>query len=155
MNILKIVLIILCFVWFPQDLQAKRKPSHIKVSEFKTPYSGKCSWFHADKTSAINPNAKNYVAMRWDYEKLAKHWGFNSKKSTKKVVEKLKNCWVLIKNPETGKKTWGKPADYGPAPWTGRIIDLDPNIMKNLECKTDDHLVAILYEKKPFFSWFH
>ena len=155
MKTLKTVLVILFIACFPLNIQAKRKPCHVKVSEFQKPYSGKCSWFRVDKTSAINPNAENYVAMRWDYKKLANHWGFKGKKSTTKVVEKLKSCWVLVKNPETGKKTWGKPADWGPAAWTGRIIDLDPDIMEDLECETDDRLVATLYEKKPLFSWFY
>ena len=148
MKILKIILIAL-FLTIPIiTTYAKRKPCDIMVDTFKEPYKGKCSWFEINGKAAINPKADNYVAMRWDYKALAKHWDINDGKINSKVIEKLKTCWVLIKNPENGKKTWGRCADWGPAKWTGRHIDLDPDIMKKLKCSTDDVLIATLYENK-------
>ena len=157
MKTLKIfIIIIILFICSINSLCAKKRHSYIKVDEIGESYTGKCSWFKINKRAAINPRANNYVAMRWDYDSLAKKWGFvDYDKKTKKwktnkgkVKQQLRNCWVLIENPKTNNKIWGRPADWGPAKWTGRHIDLDPKIMKKINCKTDDILIATLYEKR-------
>lgn len=134
---------ILCIV-YNYGIDAKTKPCHIRVDAFNKPYKGKCSWFKINKKAAINPKAKNYVAMRWDYKALAQQWGI--KQNEVKLI--LKDSWVLLINPENGKRSWGQCADWGPAKWTGRCMDLDPAIMKILECKTDDVLIAIPCKQK-------
>lgn len=162
MKILKIITLLsfigVCVIPISKINAGKKPIKHTSVQEIKKPYMGKCSWFEINSNAAINPNAHNYVAMRWDYDALAKKWNLmDYNKKTKKwkpnkskVVKKLKTCWVLIENPKTKGKIWGRPADWGPAKWTGRHIDLDPTIMHKIDCVTDDVLIATLYEKRTF-----
>lgn len=149
MKLLNIVVATLLLCVNPlQGVDAKRKPCYIMVDEFGEPYKGKCSWFRINKNAAINPKADNYVAMRWDYKALAKHWGIEGKRVRGRTAARLRNCWVLIENPKNGKHVWGRCADWGPAKWTGRHIDLDPDIMDKIDCVTDDVLIATLYEDR-------
>lgn len=145
MNFLKLFLLITLVIFISfEDCNANLSNCNIVVKKPNTSYEGRCSWFKINKKAAINHKAQNYVAMRWDYDSLSKHWGIEKSK----VKNKLKNCWVLVKNPNNGKAIWCRPGDYGPARWTGRSIDCDPKILKNLDCQTDDILVASLHEKK-------
>lgn len=35
-------------------------------------------------------------------------------------------AWFLLTRPRTGRRVVVRHVDYGPAPWTGKTIDLDP-----------------------------
>ena len=76
----------------------------------------------------LNP-AVHYCAMRFDYEKHPKDT----------LLEKL----VLVRNPRTGVALSCVPADWGPHESTGRLIDLSPSMMRDLELKTDDTVEVI------------
>jgi N-acetylmuramoyl-L-alanine amidase len=71
----------------------------------------------------LNPNI-HYIACRWHYDVTSK-----SQLLTKQV-------WV--KSLASGIKLTAFPADWGPNENTGRVADLSPGLMKDLELDTDD-----------------
>lgn len=107
---------------------------------------GKCSTYKNTRKSAINPKIKkNYVAMRWDYNALIKHWGIKrqGKKSAIALVkEKLSQCKVQIVHYDKENNAtiirYGYPADWGPNPSLDRSVDLCPHLAKSLNVDTDD-----------------
>lgn len=72
----------------------------------------------------LNPHT-HYCAMRWDYSKYPKNT--------------LLSKTVLVRNPATGFALTCTPADWGPhEEKTGRVIDLSPSMMADLDLQTDD-----------------
>ena len=68
--------------------------------------------------------------MRWDYSVHPK--------------ETLLSKTVLVRNPKTGFALTCVPADWGPhEEKTGRIIDLSPSMMLDLDLNTDDEVEVI------------
>ncbi|MDW7733236.1 MAG: hypothetical protein SCH66_12520 [Methanolobus sp.] len=72
-----------------------------------------------------------YVAMRWPYNTLSgsdlykeKDWWHNKK--------------ILVTNPSNGKMVVLAVKDWGPAEWTGRVIDISKTALDSLGAKTDD-----------------
>lgn len=106
-------------------------------------YVGKCSHFKINKKAAINPTAKYYIAMRWDYNALQKHWNLKNKDEVKK---KIANSKFRIINPKNNKELVVKAGDWGPAAHTKRLVDLDPKIMNVLECNTDDEVKVVFHD---------
>ena len=77
----------------------------------------------------LNPTT-HYCAMRWDYSQHPK--------------ETLLQKTVLVRNPKTGFALTCAPADWGPhEEKTGRIIDLSPSMMLDLDLETDDTVEVI------------
>ena len=72
----------------------------------------------------LNPDAK-YLACRWDY------------KTTPKNFLKAKTTKVKVTNPANGKSAEARPADWGPAVWTGRVADLSPGLAHELALDTN------------------
>jgi len=160
------ILVVMISCFFNDECFAKNKKTKEKITkvekkeetiEVKKPGEiiiGKCSTYHNTYNSAINPKLrKYYVAMRWDYQSLIKHWDIKrtkNKSETKLVKEKLARCQVKITkyDSKTNKKIvkYGKPADYGPAPYTGRVIDLCPKLAKDLKVETDDIVYVTLID---------
>jgi N-acetylmuramoyl-L-alanine amidase len=81
----------------------------------------------------LNPQVP-YVACRWDYDVTPK---------PSLLLHK-----ALIKNPRNGKTIYAFPADWGPNENTGRVADLSPCVMSNLELGTDD-VVEVIYPIDP------
>lgn len=75
----------------------------------------------------LNPNL-HYCACRWDY------------KITPKRV--LIDSIVVIYG--VSKNIMARPVDWGPHVDTGRIIDVSPGVMDDLNIKTDDEVEFIL-----------
>src|SRR4029077_14555284 len=72
----------------------------------------------------LNPRV-HYCAMRWDYSVHPKDT----------LLQKV----ALVRNIKTGFALTCTPADWGPhEEKTGRIIDLSPSMMVDLELETDD-----------------
>jgi N-acetylmuramoyl-L-alanine amidase len=72
----------------------------------------------------LNP-AVHYCAMRWDYSVHPK--------------DTLLQKTVLVRNPKTGFALTCTPCDWGPhEEKTGRLIDLSPSMMLDLDLETDD-----------------
>lgn len=112
-----------------------------KVGE---PVVGKCSWFQADKSSAINPNPpEHYVACRFDYKALSK----DLKCKRKEVKSLLKDMVVEVTNIANGKTLFASVADWGPHRRTGRAIDLSKKLLDDLDLRTDDHVKFVLRKK--------
>lgn len=77
----------------------------------------------------LNPHT-HYCAMRWDYSEHPK--------------ETLLQKTVLVRNPKTGFAVTCTPADWGPhEEKTGRLIDLSPSMMSDLDLETDDEVEVI------------
>lgn len=55
---------------------------------------------------------------------------------------KLQRSKWLVKNLKTGKSLAASLVDWGPAEWTGRVADLSPGIMRDLELETDDSIMV-------------
>ncbi len=71
-----------------------------------------------------------YCAMRWDYTNLP----MTEKLAAKSWLSKQR---ILVTHPN-GKKVVVRPADWGPAEWTGRVLDVSYEAMRALSAKTDD-----------------
>ena len=75
-----------------------------------------------------------YVACRWDYDTTPK--------------EMLKGPQVaLVRSVRSGVQLKAFPADWGPHEDTGRVADLSPGLMSQLDLTTDDE-VEVIYPYK-------
>jgi len=93
----------------------------------------------------LDPSAKTlnrhaayyyYAAMRVAYTPKKRGW--------------WKNARLLVLNPANGRAVVVRPADWGPGPQTGRLIDVSPQAMKDLGVHTDDEvLVAFARPNAP------
>lgn len=126
--------------------------------------TGKCSWFGGPEDTGVSPSeglafiydltpenqflflplqpagttglARRlntevaYCAMRFDYSVHPKNT----------LLQKR----VLVRNPKTGFAIVCTPCDWGPHQDTGRIIDLSPSVMRDLELETDT-LVDVIF----------
>lgn len=113
----------------------------VRVEHIGKPMAGRCSFFSVGPSSAINPRASgSYCAMRWDYDALAREAGV-----PRKEIKSVMRTWtVRVVNPANGKAVDCLPADWGPAPWTNRMIDLDTKTRERLGLRTDDRVIATL-----------
>ncbi len=143
--------VVLCISFFA--CWAKPGESHMRVTCTNETIIGKCSWYKNTHRAAVNPKLKSkFVAMRWDYKALAEHWNLtyaNQWDMKKKVLDKLSKSVIrLVHKDKEGNIhiAFGRPADWGPHPKTGRTIDLDKNILKQLNCETDDLIAATLID---------
>lgn len=66
-----------------------------------------------------------FIAMRWP-------------RPDGKYPEWLKDSRIILEF--EGRKVCVRPADYGPAAWTGRVVDVGPEVLKALGAKTDSHV---------------
>jgi N-acetylmuramoyl-L-alanine amidase len=87
----------------------------------------------------LNPET-HYLAVRWDYDSTPK-----SMLAGDQVA--------LVRNAATGFALTAMPADWGPAGPesdhdTGRIADLSPSLMRDLQLTTDDD-VEVIYPYQP------
>jgi hypothetical protein len=73
----------------------------------------------------LNPQAK-YLACRWNLS------------VTPKSFLKLATTIVKVTNPANGQTQNARPADTGPAVFTGRVTDLSPGLAASLHLNTDD-----------------
>jgi hypothetical protein len=73
----------------------------------------------------LNPNI-HYIACRWDYDKTPKAM----------LLETI----ALVRNPRTGVALKAFPADWGPHEDTGRVADISPGLMDDLDLATDDEV---------------
>ncbi len=99
--------------------------------------SGKCSYYGTEATGATgitgermrNPIDPWYCAMRFPYKSGAeKNWWKG---------EDGKGRRLVVFFPKTNKSVVVRAADWGPAAWTGRVIDLSPTAMQALGASTD------------------
>jgi hypothetical protein len=78
----------------------------------------------------LNSRAVHYLACRWDYSITPK--------------ELLRGPdMALVRNIRTGEELTAWPADWGPHQDTGRVADLSPALMFDLELTTDDEVEVI------------
>jgi hypothetical protein len=77
----------------------------------------------------LNPHV-HYIACRWDYNRFPK--------------ESLLEHLALVRNPRTGFELTAFPADWGPNENTGRVADISPGLMVDLDLATDD-VVEVVY----------
>jgi hypothetical protein len=71
----------------------------------------------------LNPHV-HYLAMRWDYDQHSK--------------TELLGLKAFVRNPRTGFGVVCMPADYGPHPDTGRLVDVSQSVMQDLGLESDD-----------------
>lgn len=76
----------------------------------------------------LNPHI-HYVACRWDYDKTSK--------ST--LLEDV----ALVRSTKTGLALTAFPADWGPNEKTGRVADLSPGLLADLDLTTDDEVEVV------------
>ncbi len=107
--------------------------------------SGRISWFSSEESSS--PGAWGewlgesrgtdeatrywYCAMRWPYVKA----------STQAELYEAKNWWhnkkIIVTNPQNGRQVILLVKDWGPAEWTGRVIDVSKPALDQLVAITD------------------
>lgn len=92
-----------------------------KISEFGGPGDVNSLAVSGGKTSSP-PMGPYYVAMRW---------GMDGRKN----YPRLKQQRVHITY--NGRTISGYPGDWGPAAWTGRVIDVAPQLLRELGATTD------------------
>ncbi|UGY13725.1 N-acetylmuramoyl-L-alanine amidase [Bradyrhizobium septentrionale] len=76
----------------------------------------------------LNPYV-HYVACRWDYGLVPK--------------SEMINHVALVRAVETGIAMKAFPADWGPHEDTGRVADISPGLMDDLDITTDDEVEVI------------
>jgi N-acetylmuramoyl-L-alanine amidase len=76
----------------------------------------------------LNPYV-HYVACRWDYSRTPK--------------DALLGHAALVRSLRTGIALAAFPADWGPHEDTGRVADLSPGLMADLDINTDDEVEVI------------
>lgn len=69
-----------------------------------------------------------YIAVRFDVKQ--KEW--------------LRDRQWMLTNPVNGKECICHLVDWGPAEWTGRVVDASPKVKDWLELETDDEVEAEL-----------
>jgi len=127
------------------------------ISEVGLVYRGRASTFQANHRSSLFNAAKkeepalrvpllHYCACRWDFRSLKTQIDATTKTEVKQTL--YNDCIVEVTNKSTGKKINVRPVDWGPARWTGRIIDLDSLSMRELGLKTDDEVEIVLRKRK-------
>ena len=77
----------------------------------------------------LDPQAK-YIACRWDYS------------VTPISFLKLNTTLVKVTNPANNASAMARPADTGPALWTGRVADLSLGLAQALGLNTDNTCVV-------------
>jgi hypothetical protein len=82
----------------------------------------------------LNPD-RPYVACRWDYA------------VTPKSMLADPHQLAMVRSVRTGKETFAWPSDWGPHEDTGRVADLSPGLMDELEIQTDDE-VEVTYPRR-------
>jgi len=73
----------------------------------------------------VNPKNPWFIAMRWP-------------RPDGKYPDWLKDSRIILEY--QGRKVCVRPADYGPAAWTGRVVDVGPDVLKALGADTDSHV---------------
>lgn len=76
----------------------------------------------------LNPFV-HYVACRWDYAITPKPT----------LIEHV----ALVRSVRTGRALKAFPADWGPHEDTGRVADLSPSLLMDLELETDDEVEVV------------
>ncbi|MCO5170914.1 MAG: SH3 domain-containing protein [Planctomycetes bacterium] len=76
---------------------------------------------------AARPGDYYYVAMRFDYAPGKRAWAGKR---------------LLVVNPRTGAAVVVRPVDWGPNTRTRRILDLSPQVLRDLGLSTDDEAVV-------------
>ena len=71
----------------------------------------------------------HYIACRWDYDVTSR--------------EMLRSHTALVRSRKTGYAIVAFPSDWGPHENTGRIADLSPGLMLDLNLHTDDEVEVI------------
>ncbi len=107
--------------------------------------SGRISWFSSEESSSPgawgewlgesrgNDEATKYwyCAMRWPYVKA----------STQAELYEAKNWWhnkkIIVTNPQNNRQVVLLAKDWGPAEWTGRVIDVSKTALDQLGAITD------------------
>lgn len=119
-------------------------------------YRGKISHFLMSHRSSLYAEAKRenpdlrppiicYCACRWHYPSLMRALDCDSTRELKRTL--YHDYVVEITNTANGKQAQLRPVDWGPARWTGRIIDIDPVTMRELDLQTDDEVVVRLVKR--------
>jgi murein DD-endopeptidase MepM/ murein hydrolase activator NlpD len=100
-----------------------------RISHFGGPGGGAYGNMGLTGESGVNPRDPWYCAMRWPY-------------TIDGAVAGAKDWWVnrriLVVNPKNGKAVILRAADWGPAAYTGRVIDVSPQAEKALGASTND-----------------
>lgn len=127
------------------------------ICEVSTTYRGRVSTFCANHGAALYQAARvetptlrlpilHYCACRWDYHALMSQLDTDTKTEVKQTL--YHDYIIEITNTVNGKRAQLRPVDWGPARWTGRIIDIDPVTMRELGLKTDDEVGIVLRKRK-------
>lgn len=82
----------------------------------------------SDATIAARPEDFYYAAMRWDYTPHGRNFWVDAR--------------ILVVNPDNGLKVVLRPVDWGPNTSTGRILDVSPEALDDLDADTDDELLV-------------
>jgi hypothetical protein len=75
----------------------------------------------------LNPESL-YIAMRWNYAATSRRY--------------LQGISVRVRAVKNGNVVYCRPADWGPNEDTGRIADLSPGAMADLEIETNDVVIC-------------
>lgn len=119
-------------------------------------YRGKISHFLMSHRSSLYAEAKKenpdlrpsimgYCACRWHYPSLMRALDCDSTRELKRTL--YHDYVVEITNTVNGKRAQLRPVDWGPARWTGRLIDIDSVSMRELDLQTDDEVVVRLVKR--------
>lgn len=126
------------------------------ICEVSTTYRGRVSTFCANHGAALYQAARvetptlrlpilHYCACRWDYHSLMSQLDADNKADLKQTL--YHDYIVEITNTVNGKRAQLRPVDWGPARWTGRVIDIDSVSMRELDLQTDDEVVVRLVKR--------
>ena len=116
-------------------------PTRGKISYFCPSCCPTSAWEEPLGESCGKDDAAKYwfVAMRWPYAK----WDYNIEDTVSTGLSKgsdWKNKKILVTNPKNGRQVVLEAKDWGPAPWTGRVIDVSPTALSALDAETDEEV---------------
>lgn len=117
-----------------------------RVSSFQLTHKASLLQAARLENPVLRPPIFRYCACRWDYHSLMSQLDADTKTEVKQTL--YHDYIVEVTNKSTGKKINVRPVDWGPARWTGRIIDLDSLSMRELGLKTDDEVEIVLRKRK-------
>jgi hypothetical protein len=85
---------------------------------------------------------RHYCALRWDYAATAK--ALKSTRSEATHFIRTNPCFLHRTDQPNGPGILAHTADWGPAPSTGRLVDVSPTILLELDLQTDDNVIVEL-----------
>lgn len=116
-----------------------------RVSSFQLTHKASLLQAARLENPVLRPPIFRYCACRWNYRLLMSQLDADNKADLKQTL--YHDYTITITNPKNGRTLDLRPVDWGPARWTGRLIDIDSVSMRELGLKTDDEVEIVLKKR--------